>query len=148
MSSEYYVYVAKDVDDKVVYVGSGKGARIDHVNSGHSHNPDLNRYVLTTAPFVVEKVFESLSKADSLIHEQLIQDLHKPLYNKNRAIGDSKKPKGKNYGVAIAVLQAEYDILYVRLSRMPPEEECYSSENTDIQGLHMAIRYLESLSNA
>lgn len=88
---EYYVYVAKDADGKVVYVGSGKGARIEHVTSGHSHNSSLNKHVLDGNILVVEKVSDCMSKQDSLEEEQRLQDLHKPKYNKNRAVGASKK---------------------------------------------------------
>jgi len=76
----YYVYAAMD-GETVCYVGSGKGSRSNHVNSGKSHSKLLNQHVFTKGPLSVVKIREQLSNNDSLRLEQGCIDLLEPLYN-------------------------------------------------------------------
>lgn len=104
-NQEYYVYVATDEQNNVVYVGSGKGDRIEHVNSGHSHSKVLNKHVLTVGELSVCKVAEGLSKADSLAAEQVYQDQHKPIHNKNKAVADVTQAKHTSENLLFALYQ-------------------------------------------
>lgn len=104
-NQEYYVYVATDEQNNVVYVGSGKGDRIEHVNSGHSHSKALNRHVLTIGELLVHKVAEGLSKADSLATEQVYQDQHNPIHNKNKAVADVTQAKHTSESLLFALYQ-------------------------------------------
>lgn len=77
---DYYVYAAKH-DGRVLYIGSGRLSRIDHVNSGRSHNREINRHFFTHGAMVVEKLHTELTRAESLRREVLAIDLLDPPYN-------------------------------------------------------------------
>jgi hypothetical protein len=79
-AKDYYVYAAKH-DGRVLYIGSGRQARIDHVNSGRSHNREINRHFFTYGPMVVEKLHTQLTRAESLRREVLAIDLLNPPHN-------------------------------------------------------------------
>lgn len=77
----HYVYLAA-LNDKVYYIGSGKGLRYSHVNSGTSHNYKLNQHHFTSEDKLeVEIIIEGMSKEESMeVEERLICDLN-PEYN-------------------------------------------------------------------
>lgn len=79
-TGDYYVYAAKQAG-RLLYVGMGRQARIDHVNSGRSHNREINRHFFTIGPMVVEKLYTGLTKSEALRRETLTIDLLDPAYN-------------------------------------------------------------------
>lgn len=81
----YYVYTARDSDNNIVYVGSGKGNRINHVNSGCSHSKLINSHVHTYGELTTEKVACSLSKNTALELEQDYINRYAPKFNKRKA---------------------------------------------------------------
>lgn len=144
MKNDYYVYVAKDGED-VVYVGSGRGSRVDHVNSGKSHSVEINKHVLTVGTLDVKVVLRNLSKADSLSEEQALQDQHKPRYNKNRAQVVPKKLTRGDYKIALRVLTQEYEKMMGVLSGLTYPECVGLDEDTDVQIAQMAMGYIAGL---
>jgi hypothetical protein len=92
--SNYYVYVCY-VDDVVRYVGQGRGNRWKHCTSGVSSCGQLNKSFHTEAKMEVLKVFEGLSKEESLQYEQeCIDGLGLDnLYNKQNPINLTKEMK-------------------------------------------------------
>lgn len=80
---EYYVYCLK-YGSLVLYVGKGKGKRLDHVLSGRSHSPLINRFFFSDKNediTKVEKVYEDLTQRESLNLETKMINKHKPLFN-------------------------------------------------------------------
>lgn len=80
ISAEYHVYVAK-VGEEVIYVGSGKDRRFEHVTSGKSHSSGLNFLVRSGIVADVVVVKENLTKIEARVHEQDLIDLYKPAFN-------------------------------------------------------------------
>ena len=81
----YYVYVLK-YRNKNLYVGYGKGDRINHVLSGTSHNKALNTFVafgFDKKEIFLEKVLSSLTSKQAKNIEQALIDNLMPLFNIN-----------------------------------------------------------------
>ena len=78
----HYVYYVKYFD-KLVYVGSGKGSRYLHPNSGRSHNKDLNRIYFCgdLSGLCVSVPYQGLSKEQSESIERVIIWNIKPEFN-------------------------------------------------------------------
>ena len=87
----YYVYTATDNDNNIVYVGSGKGSRIKHVNSGRSHSKLINSHVLTVGPLKVSKIADSLTNRESLLLEQEYITTINPKYNLSKRVAPRKE---------------------------------------------------------
>jgi hypothetical protein len=64
---DHYVYVL-EYQGKCLYIGSGRGSRINHLLSGVSHNVFLNEFSFycDKDKAVIYKIAENLSKEDSL----------------------------------------------------------------------------------
>lgn len=78
---EYEVYVCKDADGEVLYVGQGKTGRSAHCNSGVSHVYGLNRLFFMGHELIVEILETGLSKESALVIEKdVICDLQ-PKFN-------------------------------------------------------------------
>lgn len=79
---DHYVY-ALEHKCQIVYIGSGRDARIKHVLSGASHNPHLNQFsfVADRTMCSVYKIKENLSKEESLSFELELIAKHKPILN-------------------------------------------------------------------
>jgi hypothetical protein len=78
---EYYVYLAFNTNDELVYVGSGKGFRDSHVNSGISHNKELNKMHFSGEKLFVHRFLVDVSKEDALRFEKAIIRLMNPAAN-------------------------------------------------------------------
>lgn len=109
----YYVYVCY-VDDVVRYVGQGKGSRWKHCTSGVSSCSQLNKGFHTEAKMEVLKVFEGLSKEESLRYEQECIDGIGlvNLYNKQNPINITKERK-EYYKQVEVWIKGVYDNLEV-----------------------------------
>jgi len=81
----YHVYY----NGKIVYIGSGKEGRENHVNSGHSHNPNLNKHYFTIGALDVRVIITCLTKDQALRREKIDIDCFYPEYN----IKKQKEPK-------------------------------------------------------
>ena len=86
-----------------IYIGSGVSGRHEHVKSGSSHNPELNRLFFTVPhELVVTIIREGLSKEESLEMEKgFIQAISPQLNivytNKNsKAIIDGRKKRNRS----------------------------------------------------
>ncbi|EPE2202469.1 GIY-YIG nuclease family protein [Vibrio alginolyticus] len=71
---KYVVYIAKDIEGNVRYIGEGNPSRPGHVNSGTSHVYNLNREHFANRPMMVDIVAESLTKAEALAIEKILID--------------------------------------------------------------------------
>lgn len=71
MSNEYYVYACR-VLGQLVYIGKGKGNRLDHCTSGISHVYELNRdfFKYGKEAFDVFKVVVYMTEGDALEMEK------------------------------------------------------------------------------
>ena len=74
--AEHIVYVVKDSDGRLRYIGEGKEARWKHVNSGASHNVKINEHFFTKGPMTVEVIQEGLTKPEALSIERLLLARH------------------------------------------------------------------------
>lgn len=81
--NDYYVYVLK-YRNKTLYVGYGKGDRIDHVLSGTSHNKALNTFVafgFNDKDTDLNKIICGLTEKQARNIEAALIDNLKPLFN-------------------------------------------------------------------
>lgn len=77
----YYIYVVL-LNGYIVYVGKGINKRYLHVNSGVSHNLELNRHYFchdNNLKVMIHRYFES--EEDCSKHEQWLINFLKPCYN-------------------------------------------------------------------
>ena len=96
---KYYVYKALGVDDEILYIGHGNGARHKHCYSGISHNYQLNKYHfehnengVTTS---IIKWFEN--KDDAIAYEKQCIECYNPLFNTMMSPTNKIKPVSKRY---------------------------------------------------
>lgn len=120
---EYYVYFAI-CDSDVVYIGSGKGDRYKHVNSGTSSCWLLNKLYFQNKTIICVRVVKGLTKEDSMSIEQILVESIKPLGNKS--IG--------NKGVERKHLKGRYDELLEKFGK-ELEIMCYDFGNDPINGM-------------
>ena len=81
-SSSYIVYIAKDKEGIVRYVGEGKPERYLHVNSGVSHNYRINEHYFLNGEMQVDILRDQLTKPKALAVEKfLISRYQKTLWN-------------------------------------------------------------------
>lgn len=92
---DYYVYLAVDSGDNLVYVGSGKYGRWDHVCSGISHNKELNRLHFSGDRLRIIGLIDQVSKEDSLRFERATIRLMNPSANSKDKVQSSFV---RNYG--------------------------------------------------
>lgn len=81
--NDYYVYVLK-YRNKNLYVGYGKGDRINHVLSGTSHNKALNTFVafgFDKKEIFLEKVLSNLTDKQAKNIERSLIDNLMPIFN-------------------------------------------------------------------
>jgi hypothetical protein len=91
----YYVYVAH-LGGEPLYIGSGKGYRWKHVNSGESHNYLLNEHFFLKEDKLIIEIFkDGLSQVESLQLEFELIKKHSPIYNRQKAAGHFKPPASK-----------------------------------------------------
>lgn len=78
----FYVYlvIAKD-SGEVLYVGKGKGRRVQHANSGMSHNYHLNRLHFEGKISHVKVFKDDLSEDEALDLERQLIEKHHPFCN-------------------------------------------------------------------
>lgn len=79
-SQEHYVYMAV-VEGEPVYIGSGKGDRHKHVNSGVSHNYGLNQLHFSGVRMEVLAFKENLTKTESEKLEKELIAYYNPAKN-------------------------------------------------------------------
>lgn len=72
----HVVYQAYDLAGKLRYIGEGREARPNHVNSGASHNFKLNEHFFLKGPMRVDVIATGLSKSESLAIEYLMIKKH------------------------------------------------------------------------
>jgi hypothetical protein len=87
-TGENYVYVAYH-GTEIVYVGSGKGNRCEHVTSGASHNRELNRYYFDDVHLHVQLFATGLSREKALKMETALIKLISPRCNTRDVIYDN-----------------------------------------------------------
>ena len=76
-----YVYIAY-LGETPYYVGSGKGPRYQHINSGHSHSRLLNQHLFCEPEKLRVEIYkQGLDRQTALDIEQELLDLYKPAYN-------------------------------------------------------------------
>lgn len=80
----HIVYIARDENDNVRYIGEGKPDRYEHVNSGVSHVLELNREYFAGREMKVEIYNENLTKSEALAIERFLLNKYKKcgLWNK------------------------------------------------------------------
>lgn len=71
-NKNHLVYVAKDEDKVMKYIGEGQAGREKHVNSGTSHVYELNKKHFSGGKMDVEIYAEDLTKSESLAIEFLL----------------------------------------------------------------------------
>lgn len=69
---DYIVYLASDSEDKIRYVGEGRPTRPNHVNSGISHNFEINKHFFLRGPMKVAIIEKGLTKPTALAIEKLL----------------------------------------------------------------------------
>lgn len=81
---DHYVYVL-EYEGNCLYIGSGRGSRINHVLSGISHNVFLNEFSFYCEKDKanIKKIAENLSKKESLRIELNEIKERKPYFNIN-----------------------------------------------------------------
>lgn len=82
MSKPFEVYVAKDKESgSILYVGEGKVGRHQHVNSGTSHNRNINKHFFTIGKLDIDVIgtFDTKEEVEEL-EELLIHEIQ-PKYN-------------------------------------------------------------------
>lgn len=80
---EDYIVYEVAYNGKIVYIGSGRRGRQEHVKSGASHSPDLNRLFFTDPDNIhVTIIRENLTKDESLEMEKGFIQATEPMYNK------------------------------------------------------------------
>lgn len=78
---KYYIYIVL-LKGSIVYVGKGKGDRYLHVNSGKSHNRELNRHYFCHGNDLVVKIHMTFDDKDECEeHEHWMINFLKPCYN-------------------------------------------------------------------
>ena len=70
--TDHVVYIVKDKENLVRYIGEGKRDRPRHVNSGASHNWKINEYFFKVGPMKIEIVADGLTKSESLAIEKIL----------------------------------------------------------------------------
>lgn len=94
---DYIIYEVL-YENKVVYIGSGKRGREQHVKSGKSHSPDLNRLFFTDPDNIhVNIIREELSKSESLEMEKEYIQATEPIYNKALTSRNRKVHKHRRF---------------------------------------------------
>lgn len=73
----HIVYIARDIDNVVRYIGEGKKDRYLHVNSGVSHVKELNREYFEGRQMSIEIYNDNLSKIESLSIERFLLNKYK-----------------------------------------------------------------------
>jgi hypothetical protein len=105
MSEEINDYIVYEVrrNNIPIYIGSGKKGREEHVKSGSSHNPELNKLFFTVPhELVVTIIREGLSKEESLEMEKsyiqaISPELNIVYTNKHsKAIIDGRKKRNRS----------------------------------------------------
>lgn len=71
-NANHVVYIARDSNGQVKYIGEGKSSRPEHVNSGTSHVYNLNKEHFAGKSMAVEIYSEGLTKSESLTIERLL----------------------------------------------------------------------------
>lgn len=77
---DWYVYIAK-YEDKVVYIGKGKGERYKHLNSGISSCYDANKVHFDGGLIEVSLECCFNSSEEALAHERLLINQMEPMWN-------------------------------------------------------------------
>jgi hypothetical protein len=78
----YYVYIVRSKTSRqIIYVGKGIGRRLQHVNSGTSHNYYLNKFHFSGEIGVIEVFKDGLTEAESFKLEKELIQTHQPYCN-------------------------------------------------------------------
>lgn len=78
---DYIVYEVRHCGEPI-YIGSGKEGREEHVRSGCSHNPELNKLFFSDPDnIVVTVVRNKLTKEESLQLEKEYIEAYEPRFN-------------------------------------------------------------------
>lgn len=131
-TGEYYVYFAI-CDADVVYIGSGKGDRYKHVNSGISSCWFLNKLYFANKTIICVRVIQGLAKDDSMLLEQILVEAIQPFGNKS--VG--------NKGVERKYLKGKYDELLEKFGK-ELEIMCYDFSNDPINGIPKTRTFKEN----
>lgn len=86
-NGEYYVYIATDEANTIIYIGSGKGERYKHVTSGISHNKMLNKLYFSGETLSVNAYRVDLTKNEAMELERQLTEFTNPAANlKNKTV--------------------------------------------------------------
>lgn len=80
-AEEHYVYAAY-YNEVIYYIGQGKETRYKHVNSGTSHNYDLNWHHFNNYDFEIKIIKDQLTKEQAIELEDELIKRHQPRCNK------------------------------------------------------------------
>ncbi|MNC07361.1 hypothetical protein D3C75_549070 [compost metagenome] len=86
----YYVYVGR-LNDEILYIGKGKGARDSHLNSGCSSVYEANKLHFSGGTLDVERVVENLCEPDALELEAHLINEVTPAWNRSGSVNTYKK---------------------------------------------------------
>lgn len=87
----YEVYVVKDNNGIIIYIGSGRCGRHQHCKSGISHVYELNKMHFNGEEVVVEVIVASFDKQETLDLEKSLILKHRPKLNKTWLEGSKEK---------------------------------------------------------
>jgi hypothetical protein len=73
---DHIVYLVKDADGQVRYIGEGKSDRWKHVNSGVSHNFKINEHRFIRGEMDVVVLYQGLTKTEALSIEKALLKKH------------------------------------------------------------------------
>jgi len=78
----FYVYIVRhNVSQEIIYIGKGTGRRLQHVNSGTSHNYYLNQFHFSGNIAPIEIFKDGLDEDASLELEKFLIEEHQPYCN-------------------------------------------------------------------
>ena len=109
----YYVYKVI-VDNRLVYVGKGKGSRLNHVTSGSSHNSKLNEYyfrykLLNETEPLVHIVKEFIYEGSALRYEKFLIRKYLPECNSTyiTPVSNIRHTKNKDKSGKVSVVSGK-----------------------------------------
>lgn len=78
----YYVYAVCDINNRIVYVGKGKGKRAESHLRGNSSSASINKMYFSGEDIFVRYLKENLTNAQALVEEAKMIREYSPCCNK------------------------------------------------------------------